>query len=186
MTQFSTTRRGGTKKPNTWVKPWEVMPKFLRHKMVQVWIQHVDRFQFRHHRCRHVCTVHLIWAHLLFNTHLFCSGSPGKLEPTPACIRRQAEHTLVYHRMNTYRQSHSGSVLRPKWPFCVEFSCSPCACMCFLLGAPFSPHMQIWWTGDSQFPVGVKVSVKQAPKGEIGKVKRGWLHFWEHDHIFKH
>lgn len=128
----STITRGGTKKPTAWVKPWKVMPKFLRHEMVQVWIQHVDWFQFRHDRCHHVCAVYLIWAHPLFNIHLLCSGSSGNFEPISACIRRQAECILIYQSITGWTH-----IDRPTVAQC-------CAPLGFSVCGLISLHVSAW------------------------------------------
>ncbi len=42
---------------------------------------------------------------------------------------------------------------------CVEFACSPCACMRFSGFFPQSKDMQVRLTGDLKLPIGVNVSV---------------------------
>ena len=99
--------------------------------------------------------------HYSIPMHLSWPGSPGELEPIPACIRRQAEYT------------HS---------FSVDFAPSPCVGDGFPPGAPISlPTRRFRELETLRLRGGVNLRASRAPKVKPERINQVflWLLFWE-------
>lgn len=87
--------------------------------------------------------------------HLSWPGSPGELEPIPACIRRQAEYT------------HS---------FSVDFAPSPCVGDGFPPGAPISlPARRFRELETLRLRGGVNLRASRAPKVKPERINQVFL-----------